>query len=293
MATTLTALATLFLVGLVPVAPTEPLLVGMGVLAAAGRLPLSADHWRSSRASTVGVIRLSPSTAVRTASTSSGGFASFSRKPDSDASATRLHSFVTKLPQSMARPAVLPHVERGRSARRRTGGKRKCCQPVDRAARLGRDTVGRRREPQVGNRESNEASAMRASTRANGAPTHAWMPWPNARCLFGDRPMSIESGSGHAVTSRLAASNVTSAAAGRSGPDQPGGRGHDVHQREHRGPSYEEGVSAARVSSRRELVRRWSAVDPARQSRTADKYVRSTRARCLCSAHFCHRPVST
>jgi membrane-associated protein len=37
---TLTALATLFLVGLIPIAPTEPLLVGMGVLAATGRLPL-------------------------------------------------------------------------------------------------------------------------------------------------------------------------------------------------------------------------------------------------------------
>jgi membrane-associated protein len=40
--TTFAALATLFLVGLTPVAPTEPLLVGMGVLAATGRLPLLA-----------------------------------------------------------------------------------------------------------------------------------------------------------------------------------------------------------------------------------------------------------
>jgi membrane protein DedA with SNARE-associated domain len=37
---TLTALITLFLVGLVPLAPTEPVLVGMGVFAASGRLPL-------------------------------------------------------------------------------------------------------------------------------------------------------------------------------------------------------------------------------------------------------------
>lgn len=42
MATTLTALITLFVVGLIPVAPTEPLLVSMGVLAATGRLPLAA-----------------------------------------------------------------------------------------------------------------------------------------------------------------------------------------------------------------------------------------------------------
>jgi membrane-associated protein len=42
MVTTVTALVTLFLVGLVPVAPTEPLLVSMGVLAATGRLPLAA-----------------------------------------------------------------------------------------------------------------------------------------------------------------------------------------------------------------------------------------------------------
>jgi membrane protein DedA with SNARE-associated domain len=35
-----TALLTLFLVGLVPLAPTEPVLVGMGVFAASGRLPL-------------------------------------------------------------------------------------------------------------------------------------------------------------------------------------------------------------------------------------------------------------
>jgi membrane protein DedA with SNARE-associated domain len=41
-ASILTALATLFLVGLIPIAPTEPLLVGMGVLAATGRLPLIA-----------------------------------------------------------------------------------------------------------------------------------------------------------------------------------------------------------------------------------------------------------
>jgi membrane protein DedA with SNARE-associated domain len=38
---TLTALITLFLVGLVPLAPTEPVLVGMGVFAAAGHLPLA------------------------------------------------------------------------------------------------------------------------------------------------------------------------------------------------------------------------------------------------------------
>jgi membrane protein DedA with SNARE-associated domain len=37
---TLTALITLFLVGLVPLAPTEPVLVGMGVFAASGQLPL-------------------------------------------------------------------------------------------------------------------------------------------------------------------------------------------------------------------------------------------------------------
>jgi membrane protein DedA with SNARE-associated domain len=37
---TLTALITLFLVGLVPLAPTEPVLVGMGVFAASGKLPL-------------------------------------------------------------------------------------------------------------------------------------------------------------------------------------------------------------------------------------------------------------
>jgi membrane protein DedA with SNARE-associated domain len=37
---TLTALITLFLVGLVPLAPTEPVLVGMGVFAASGHLPL-------------------------------------------------------------------------------------------------------------------------------------------------------------------------------------------------------------------------------------------------------------
>jgi membrane-associated protein len=37
---TLAALITLFVVALVPLAPTEPVLVGMGVLAASGRLPL-------------------------------------------------------------------------------------------------------------------------------------------------------------------------------------------------------------------------------------------------------------
>lgn len=40
--TTLTALVTLFVVGLVPLAPTEPVLVGMGVFAASGHLPLPA-----------------------------------------------------------------------------------------------------------------------------------------------------------------------------------------------------------------------------------------------------------
>jgi membrane protein DedA with SNARE-associated domain len=40
--TTLTALITLFVVGLVPLAPTEPVLVGMGVFAASGHLPLAA-----------------------------------------------------------------------------------------------------------------------------------------------------------------------------------------------------------------------------------------------------------
>ncbi len=40
MSSTLTALITLFLVGLVPLAPTEPVLVGAGLLAASGRLPL-------------------------------------------------------------------------------------------------------------------------------------------------------------------------------------------------------------------------------------------------------------
>jgi membrane protein DedA with SNARE-associated domain len=39
---TVTALITLFVVGLVPLAPTEPILVGMGVFAASGRLPLAA-----------------------------------------------------------------------------------------------------------------------------------------------------------------------------------------------------------------------------------------------------------
>lgn len=38
----MTALITLFVVGLVPLAPTEPVLVGMGVFAATGRLPLAA-----------------------------------------------------------------------------------------------------------------------------------------------------------------------------------------------------------------------------------------------------------
>ena len=38
----ITALGTLFLVGLVPLAPTEPVLVGMGVLAASGEVPLAA-----------------------------------------------------------------------------------------------------------------------------------------------------------------------------------------------------------------------------------------------------------
>ncbi|HVV21877.1 MAG TPA: VTT domain-containing protein [Pseudonocardiaceae bacterium] len=42
MSSTVTALVTLFLVGLVPLAPTEPVLVGMGVFAASGRLPLAA-----------------------------------------------------------------------------------------------------------------------------------------------------------------------------------------------------------------------------------------------------------
>jgi membrane protein DedA with SNARE-associated domain len=37
---TLTALVTLFVVAFVPLAPTEPVLVGMGVFAASGRLPL-------------------------------------------------------------------------------------------------------------------------------------------------------------------------------------------------------------------------------------------------------------
>lgn len=40
MSSTLAALITLFVVGLVPLAPTEPVLVGAGVLAASGRLPL-------------------------------------------------------------------------------------------------------------------------------------------------------------------------------------------------------------------------------------------------------------
>jgi membrane-associated protein len=40
--TTVTALITLFVVALIPLAPTEPVLVGMGVLAASGRLPLPA-----------------------------------------------------------------------------------------------------------------------------------------------------------------------------------------------------------------------------------------------------------
>lgn len=42
MGSTLTALITLFVVGLVPLAPTEPVLVGMGVFAASGHLPLAA-----------------------------------------------------------------------------------------------------------------------------------------------------------------------------------------------------------------------------------------------------------
>ncbi|HEX3588704.1 MAG TPA: VTT domain-containing protein [Pseudonocardiaceae bacterium] len=42
MSTAVTALVTLFLVGLVPLAPTEPVLVGMGVLAASGRVSLPA-----------------------------------------------------------------------------------------------------------------------------------------------------------------------------------------------------------------------------------------------------------
>ncbi|HEY3753688.1 MAG TPA: DedA family protein [Pseudonocardiaceae bacterium] len=37
---TVTALLTLFLVGLIPLAPTEPVLVGMGVLAASGKVSL-------------------------------------------------------------------------------------------------------------------------------------------------------------------------------------------------------------------------------------------------------------
>jgi membrane protein DedA with SNARE-associated domain len=40
--TTLTALITLFVIALIPLAPTEPVLVGMGVLAASGRLSLPA-----------------------------------------------------------------------------------------------------------------------------------------------------------------------------------------------------------------------------------------------------------
>lgn len=40
MSSTLAALVTLFVVGLVPLAPTEPVLVGMGVFAASGKLPL-------------------------------------------------------------------------------------------------------------------------------------------------------------------------------------------------------------------------------------------------------------
>ncbi|HEX5403388.1 MAG TPA: VTT domain-containing protein [Pseudonocardiaceae bacterium] len=40
MSSTVTALLTLFLVGLIPLAPTEPVLVGMGVFAASGRLSL-------------------------------------------------------------------------------------------------------------------------------------------------------------------------------------------------------------------------------------------------------------
>jgi len=39
---TVTALLTLFLVGLIPLAPTEPVLVGMGVLAASGKVSLVA-----------------------------------------------------------------------------------------------------------------------------------------------------------------------------------------------------------------------------------------------------------
>ena len=54
MAGTLTALATLFLVGLIPIAPTEPLLVGMGVLAATGRLPLIAVILTAAVACSVG-----------------------------------------------------------------------------------------------------------------------------------------------------------------------------------------------------------------------------------------------
>ncbi|HEX3648339.1 MAG TPA: DedA family protein [Pseudonocardiaceae bacterium] len=42
MSSSLTALITLFVVGLVPLAPTEPVLVGMGVFAASGRLSLAA-----------------------------------------------------------------------------------------------------------------------------------------------------------------------------------------------------------------------------------------------------------
>lgn len=42
MSPTFTALLTLFVVGLVPLAPTEPVLVGMGVFAASGKLPLLA-----------------------------------------------------------------------------------------------------------------------------------------------------------------------------------------------------------------------------------------------------------
>jgi membrane protein DedA with SNARE-associated domain len=38
--TALTAMITLFVVGLVPLAPTEPVLIGMGVLAASGTVPL-------------------------------------------------------------------------------------------------------------------------------------------------------------------------------------------------------------------------------------------------------------
>ena len=55
-----------------------------------------------------------------------------------------------------------------------------------------------------GSRSNSTLTATCISSRASGAPTHAWIPTPKLTCGFGDRVASNRSGSANFAGSRLA-----------------------------------------------------------------------------------------